>query len=115
MLNNPVLSEGIWAVRAAYKRSKAPIWLKLRELLESRGPKHEVNLAKLSKFTERGDIVIVPGKVLGVGNMDHDITLCAFSLSENATRKIIGADGKIFSVKEFVEEYPEGSRVKIIG
>lgn len=115
MLNNPILSEGIWAVRAAYKRSKAPIWLKLRKLLESSGPKHEVDLAKLSKLTEHGDIVIVPGKVLGMGNMDHNITLCAFSLSENAARKIVDADGKIFSVKEFVEEYPEGRKVKIIG
>lgn len=115
MLSNPVLSEAIWNFRSAYKKSKAPIWLKLQEMMEKPSSKAEVNLNKLSRFTEQGDIVIVPGKVLGTGTMNHKITLCAFSLSESAAKKIIDAGGKIFSIKEFVEKFPEGSKVKIVG
>lgn len=115
MLSNPVLSEAIWNFRSAYKKSKAPIWLKLQEIMERPGTRAEVNLSKLSTFTEQGDIVIVPGKVLGTGTMDHKITLCAFSLSQSAAKKILDAGGKILSIKEFVEKFPEGSKVKIVG
>jgi len=115
MLSNPVQSEAIQNFKSAYRNSKAPIWLKLKEIMERSGFKAEVNLNKLSKFTEQGDVVIVPGKVLGMGTIDHRITLCAFSLSRSAAKKIIDAGGKIFSIREFVGKFPEGSKVKIVG
>lgn len=115
MLSNPVQSETIMELKSAYKKNKAPIWLKLQEILEKPGKKVEVNLNKLSKVTEKDDIVIVPGKVLGKGTIEHKITLCAFSLSQSAAKKIIDAGGKIFTIKEFVDKFPEGSKVKIIG
>lgn len=115
MLNNPVLSEAIWSFRAAYRKSKVPIWLKLQEMMERSSSNTEVNLSKLTKFTVQGDIVIVPGKVLGSGNINHKITLCAFSISEQSAKKIIDAGGKIFTIKEFVNKFPEGSGVKIVG
>lgn len=114
MLSNPVLSEAIGNFRSAYKKSKAPIWLTLQEMMERRGSKVEVNLSRLSKFTNVEDVVIVPGKVLGTGTMDHKITLCTFSLSQSAAKKMIDAGCKIVSIKEFVEKFPEGSKVKIV-
>jgi large subunit ribosomal protein L18e len=82
--------------------------------MERSGQKVEVNLNKLSKFTDNGDIVVVPGKVLGTGTIDHKITLCAFSLSESAAKKMVDAGCKILSIKEFTEKFPEGSKVKIV-
>ncbi|NMJ86867.1 MAG: 50S ribosomal protein L18e [Thaumarchaeota archaeon] len=115
MLNNPVLNEAIWNFKSAYKKTKAPIWLKLQKMMERTGSKRGVNLSKLSRFTEEGDMVIVPGKILGAGTMDHKITICAFSLSQSAAKKIIESGSEIFSIKTFVEKFPKGSKVKIVG
>jgi large subunit ribosomal protein L18e len=113
---NPVQSDAVLNFRNAYRKSKAPIWLALGEMLERSGSnKVEVNLSRIAKHTQNGSIVVVPGKVLGSGMIDHKVTLCAFSLSQNAAKKIINAGGKIISIKEFVEKFPEGSKVTIIG
>ncbi|MEM2760044.1 MAG: 50S ribosomal protein L18e [Nitrososphaerales archaeon] len=114
MQSNPVLNEAILNLRHAYKKSRAPIWLKLQEILERPGSNVEVNLNKLSKYTDDGDVVIVPGKVLGTGTMEHKITLCVYSLSESAAKKVTAAGCKIINIKEFVEKFPQGSKVKII-
>lgn len=114
MLSNPLLSEAILDLKSAYRKSKAPIWLNIQQMLEKRRSKIEVNLNRLSKLTDAGSVVVVPGKVLGTGNMDHKITLCAFSLSQSAATKIVDAGGKIISMKELIEKFPEGSKVKII-
>jgi len=112
---NPVLSDAVSNFRNAYKKSKAPIWLALGEMLEKRRSNRvEVNLSKISKHTQNGSIVVVAGKVLGSGTIDHKVTLCAFSLSQSAAKKIIDAGGKVIGIKEFVEKFPEGSKVTII-
>ena len=113
---NPVLSDTVSDVRNAYKKSKAPIWLALGEMLERRGSRRvEVNLNRIAKYTKNGSVVVVPGKVLGSGMIDHKVTVCAFSMSQIAAKKVINAGGKIISIKEFIEKFPEGSKVTIIG
>ena len=113
---NPVLNDAILTVKNAYKKNKAPIWLTVGDMLEKRGSRRvEVNLSRIAKNTASGSVVVVPGKVLGSGTIDHKITLCAFTLSQSAAKKIIDAGGKIVSMKEFVEKFPEGSKVTIIG
>jgi len=112
---NPVQSDAALSFRNAYKKSKAPIWLALEEMLERpRSRRVEVNLSKISKYTQNGSIVVVPGKVLGSGTIGHKVTLCAFSLSQSAAKKIIDAGGRIIDIKEFVKKFPEGSKVTII-
>jgi large subunit ribosomal protein L18e len=112
---NPVLSDAISSIKAAYKKSKAPIWLALENMLEKRGSRRvEVNLSKIAKHTQNGSVVVVPGKVLGTGNIEHKVTICAFSLSQSAAKKIINAGGKIVEIKEFVDKFPAGSKVTII-
>ncbi len=113
---NPVLSDTILTVKKAYNKNKAPVWLAVGDMLEKRGSRRvEVNLSRIAKHTQSGSVVVVPGKVLGSGTINHKITLCAFTLSQNAAKKIIDAGGQIISMKEFVEKFPKGSKVTIIG
>ncbi len=115
-MSNPVLSEAVSNFRNAYRKSKTPIWQSLEEMLDrSASGRVEVNLGRISKYTKSGNVVVVPGKVLGSGAIDHKITLCAFSLSRTAVKKIVGAGGTIMGIKEFIEKFPEGSKVTIIG
>ena len=45
-----------------------------------------VNLYKINKYSEEGDNIIVPGKVLGEGQMDHKINITAMEYSARALR-----------------------------
>jgi large subunit ribosomal protein L18e len=58
--------------------------------------------------------VVVPGKVLGAGNLDHPVSVAAFSFSAEAKSKISKAKGKCLSISELIEDNPKGSNVKIM-
>jgi large subunit ribosomal protein L18e len=59
--------------------------------------------------------VVVPGKVLGAGRIDHPVHVAAFTFSEQARSKILRAKGKCLSILELMEKNPKGTNVKIIG
>ena len=95
--------------------NNAKIWRYVADLLQNpRRLKVEVNLSKINRYTKEGDIVVVPGKVLGSGILEHSITVAAYSYSESARRKILDAGGRVLSIEELVNENPKGSNVKII-
>jgi large subunit ribosomal protein L18e len=69
----------------------------------------------LNKHTQKNETVVVPGKVLGAGEVNHQITVTAFSFSEKAKKKIKAAKGKCLSLSELIKKNPKGSNVRIIG
>jgi large subunit ribosomal protein L18e len=116
MLANSANTDTIWTLRAAFKKTKAPIWKEMEHrLLKTKISKREVNVDKLSNYTKEGDIVIVPGKVLGGGNLGHSVVIYSYSISKLAAEKITTAGGKILELQDFIQKYPHGSGVKIIG
>jgi large subunit ribosomal protein L18e len=81
MLANTVIDNTIWTLRSAFKKNKAPIWKALEhELSARRSNKREVNVSRLSDITKDDEVVIIPGKVLGSGAIDHKLTVCTFSI-----------------------------------
>lgn len=102
-------------LRKKAREHNAPIWRRVAELIDR--PKRRrvsVNLSKINRYTHNGDWVIVPGKVLGAGELDHPVNLAAVTFSEKAYKKAIASGSKIYKIKEFVELNPKGSGVKII-
>ena len=77
--------------------------------------KRVVNLSRINRYTKENEIVVVPGKVLGSGALDHKLTIAAYQLSEQAKNKIEEAGAKIISLLELSEEKPNGKRIRIIG
>jgi large subunit ribosomal protein L18e len=69
----------------------------------------------LSFATKNEEVVVVPGKVLGSGEMDHKLTVCAFSISNAAVRKITIVGGKVLTLNELMDRHPDGKGVRIIG
>ncbi len=87
-------------------------------LEEANKPKRRrrvVNVHKLNRYTKDDDVVFVPGKLLGFGNMDHPVTVSAFAFSKSAYEKVTRAGGNVFSIEDFMKLYPKGRGVKIIG
>jgi large subunit ribosomal protein L18e len=113
---NPELIGLIRLLRKKAKENEAKIWHDIAEdLSHSRKRRVTVNLSKLNRHTQKDEDVVVPGKVLGTGKIDHPINIAAFAFSEQAQRKILDAKGKCMSVPELIGKNPKGSQVKIMG
>ncbi|MCP8304674.1 MAG: 50S ribosomal protein L18e [archaeon] len=115
-IENLILDNTIHNLRQAYKKSQAPIWLAtVRYLSKSSSRRPSVNIGKISRLTKEGDVVLVPGKVLGGGVISHKITVGAYSFSEKASWKIQKAGGDTLTLAEFIKKFPDGGRVILVG
>ncbi|MEM5813122.1 MAG: 50S ribosomal protein L18e [Candidatus Aenigmatarchaeota archaeon] len=78
----------------------------IEKLLKKIKPKKdiEVNIYKLEKLCNDGDVVIVPGRVLGSGEITKKLTVYALGFSKPAKEKIILAGGKALKLKELKEK-----------
>ena len=116
MLITSLIQDNIWTLRRAFKNNKAPIWRALeRELSRPRRNRREVNIGTLAEKTDDGQVIVVPGKLLGSGEIGHKLTVCAITISESASKKIIAGGGKLVSLNSLVEQFPDGKGVRLIG
>ncbi|MGC9210111.1 MAG: 50S ribosomal protein L18e [Acidilobus sp.] len=110
---NQLLKETIEALRKASK--ERPVWGRVAELLSRPARRRpQVNLSKINRFAADGDIVLVPGKVLGAGSLNKKVTVAAFTFSKGAAEKIVAAGGRILTLREAVAQVQDFSRVKIL-
>jgi large subunit ribosomal protein L18e len=113
---NPQLRRLVFYLRKAWRANGARIWLDVaKRLAKPRRQRVAVNISRLERCTSEGDVVVVPGKVLGAGLLRHSVTVAAFSFTKSARQKIAQAGGKCLDIKELVGLNPKGSDVKIIG
>lgn len=103
-------------LRKASNLYNVDIWRDIAERLNApRRRRVEVNLSKIQRYTKSGDVVVVPGKVLGSGVLDHPVIVGALAFSQKAYEKIHSAGGECLSILELVKRFPRGSGVKILG
>jgi len=115
-MTNQVVIQMVKLLKQASIKNDAPIWSKLAKLaLKTSSARRVVNLTKINDVTKENDVIVVPGKVLGTGNVLHKVTLSSFSISNSAAQKIIESGGKIISFSEMIEKFPTGKGVSIIG
>ncbi len=113
---NPDLLSLIRFLRKKSRENKAAIWRRVAETLsKSKRRRIAVNISRISRYTKENDEVIVPGKVLGSGVINHPVKVAAFAFSDKARTKIIKAKGECLTIPELAEMNPKGSNVKIIG
>lgn len=106
----------IRSLRKHARENEAGVWRAVAERLAvARSRRVAVNLSRINRYTERGETVVVPGKVLGAGKLSHPVTVAAFNFSEQARAKILKARGKCLSIHDLMKKNPKGSNVKIIG
>jgi len=112
---NPELLTVICFLRKKARDSNAPIWRDVADRLSSSKRRRvAVNLSRLNRHTRAKETVVVPGKVLGAGKLDHPISVAAFSFSTQAKLKISKARGKCLSIFDLLDANPDGSNVKIM-
>jgi len=112
---NPELLTVIRSLRKKARDSNAPIWRDVADHLSFSSRRCvAVNLSRLNRYTRAKETVVVPGKVLGAGNLDHPVSVAAFSFSAQARLKISKARGKCLSIPDLLEANPDGSNVKMM-
>lgn len=100
----------------ASSENKNGIWKRLADdLLVPTRQKVLVNVFKLNMHSKDGDIIVVPGKVLGTGDINHKVTVAAYGFSKSAIEKIKIAKGNVMSIQELLEKNPKGKDVRIFG
>jgi len=101
--------------RQSYKEESG-LWKRVASDLEKPSrSRRVVNLSRINRFTKENEVIVVPGKVLGSGNISHSIVVAAFSFSGNAKEQIEKAKGKCISISELAKQNPKGKDVRIIG
>ncbi|MHA2430210.1 MAG: 50S ribosomal protein L18e [Promethearchaeota archaeon] len=95
-------------------KTKRRIWKKISKKLS--GPRRsrvETNLYRINRKTKQNDVIVIPGKVLGIGELDHKLTIACLDCSKPARKKIEDSGSKLISIKELLEQNPEGKNIKV--
>lgn len=113
---NPNLVTLIQHLKDAGRANGAPVWRDIALRLE--GPMSnwaEVNIGKIERYAAENEIVVIPGKLLGAGEISKKVTVAAFRSSGQAREKIEKAGGKNVSIEDLVASNPKGAKVRIMG
>ncbi len=102
-------------LRKAAVANSANIWKVVAEYIERpRRQRVVVNVGKLNRVAGDGDVVVVPGKLLGGGKLSKKVVVAAVNVSPKATQKVLEAGGEVLTLPELVKKFPKGSGVKIV-
>jgi large subunit ribosomal protein L18e len=100
----------------ASRVNDAPIWKAVAEKLRRQTRRRiEVNLWKIEKYSDGVAAVVVPGKVLGEGEITKPIVVAAAGFTRSAKRKIEEAGGKAILLDDYAKINPKGSHTRIVG
>jgi large subunit ribosomal protein L18e len=112
---NQSLTELLQLLKKTALENNAPIWKRVAVDLEKPTKQRRIiNLYKLDKHCKDGEVVVVPGKVLGTGVLNKKLSVAAYSFSEDAQAKI-ASKGSIMTIRDLVAKNPKGEKVRIMG
>ena len=74
-----------------------------------------VNLSRIDKNANKNELIVIPGKVLGAGEISKSVIVAAWQFSGQAKEKIIKAKGDCMSIQELLAKKPKASEMRIMG
>ncbi|WP_411963819.1 50S ribosomal protein L18e [Haloferax sp. YSMS24] len=111
---NPRLNSLIAELKAVSRESGANVWQDVADRLEKPRRTHaEVNLSRIERYAREDETVVVPGKVLGSGVLQKNVTVAAVDFSSTARTKIEQV-GDVVTLEQIAEQNPEGSNVRVM-
>lgn len=114
--SNPVLVDLVATLKNVGRENEAPIWRDIASRLEKPSRNWaQVNVSKLESVVRDGENVVVPGKLLGSGDLSKPYTVIAWKASASAKAKVAAAGGKVLTLKEGLESFPKGEKCRILG
>lgn len=105
----------IVGLEKAARKNSAPIWLRTCVLLKKPARQRtEVNLNRLNSVAIEGDVLLVPGKVLGIGKITKKFKVAAFRFSKSALVKLQKAGIEALTIASLMQANPKGTKVRLI-
>ena len=112
---NPLKLELISELRKVSSQKNIPLWDRVAYDLEMPTRKNViVNLSRINEHTKEGEIIVVPGKVLGNGALDHKLTIAAYAFSKGALDRINEINAKAILLQDFVKTDIKGKKVRLL-
>ncbi len=87
----------------------------VQELNKPSRQRRVVNVYKIDRYAQDGEMIVVPGKVLSLGELHKKVDVAAVNFSAGAKEKITRAQGRALSIQELLQENPPGKKVRILG
>jgi len=113
---NPLLRDLIGELKKRSNEQSVNLWKRIAVDLERpTRNRRAVNLSRINRHTKENETIVVPGKVLGSGTLNHKLTISAFQFSEQAKDKIEKAGAEIVPLLDLSKDKPNGKRIRIIG
>ncbi|MFA5797738.1 MAG: 50S ribosomal protein L18e [Candidatus Woesearchaeota archaeon] len=112
---NRKLQELIASLKKQSIEQKVGVWKTIALELE-RPTRHQraVNLSRIEKYAKDGEVIVVPGKLLGGGEITKKVTVIAHAYSKSTAQKM-GKNATIISLEEAMKKYPKGNTLRIMG
>jgi len=115
-MKNPNLKNLVQELKKTSIKQDVKIWKRIAtELERPLRRRRVVNLSRIDQYGKNNETVIVPGKVLGMGEITKKITVAAFRFSGQAKEKILSSGSKAITINELLKKNPKGTKVKIVG
>jgi large subunit ribosomal protein L18e len=112
---NPNLVELIKALKDKYAIEGSAIWKDVAKRLEKATRRRaEINLSSINRYSTEDETVLIPGKVLASGFLDHKVKVVALNFSNTAKEKIEDIGGECISIKDIMELNPKGNNIRIL-
>ena len=100
---------------AIFLALKTPAWNKYAKLFSQSTRKHSsVNLEEIDRQTSMGDTVLVPGRVLSVGDMTKKVKICSFGISQQALEKLKKTKSVWCSIIDEINSNPRAEGMKVL-
>ncbi len=112
---DPTLKDMISGLMEISRENDSSIWRDLARRLSGGDRRYAaINVGKVSRLISDGDVVIIPGSLLGSGYIDKKVTVSALRASEKAKQKLKEAGGSFKSLLEMAKENPKGTNIIIL-
>ncbi|MCH8066984.1 MAG: 50S ribosomal protein L18e [Nanoarchaeota archaeon] len=113
---NPLLQDLIGELKKRSNEQSVNLWKRVAlDLERPTRNRRAVNLSRINRYTKENEVIVVPGKVLGSGNLNHKLTISAYQFSEQAKDKLEKNGSQIVNLLDLSKEKPNGKKIRIIG
>ncbi|MBW3010696.1 hypothetical protein KY335_05805 [Candidatus Woesearchaeota archaeon] len=107
-MKNKELTNMIQEIKTLAIKQESKFWKRIAtELEKPRKNMRVVNVGKLKNVVRKGEIAVIPGKVIGTGKYEGDIA--AYQFSETVLK-----NNKTMFLDELMKKCPKGQKCRII-
>lgn len=109
---NKTNTELVETVNVALKNAA---WTKVAQRVSASSRKYSsVNLGEIDAKSKAGDTIVIIGKVLGNGELNKKVRVCALSFSASALTKMKESKSEAVSLLEEINKNPKAAGIKVL-